>query len=142
MTLRKSFLISTIALTLGLILGISKSGPSQAATFSRYIQSHKWVRITDGTQGGYHDKTTFTNRTATIHNKYLGTQTWRFYNLRKTNAHTYYANFRTTNHGKKYPVKIQLRSKNTIWLVHKHFWHLKGNYTGNSNFGATIFKKA
>ncbi|EHO51640.1 hypothetical protein [Lentilactobacillus kisonensis] len=142
MTLKNSLLIGTTALALGMVSGVSKPVNGQAATFSHYIRSHVWIRTTDGTQGGYHDKTTFTNRTATVRDKYLGTQVWRFYNLRKTNSRTYYANFRTINHGKKYPVKIQLRSKNTIWLVHKHFWHLKGNYTGNSNFGAVIFKRA
>lgn len=141
MNFKKTLLVGVASMSLGVVSALNADS-SSAATFSRYIRNHVWIRTTDGTQGGYHDKTTFTHRTATVRDKYIGTQVWRFYNLRKTNGRTYYANFRTSRHGKKYPVKIQLRSRNTIWMVHKHFWHLKGTYTGNSQFGAIIFKRA
>lgn len=142
MELKKYLLVGLASLSLGLGIGFSSASPIHAATFSHYIKSHLWIRTTDGSQGGYHDKTRFTNRTLTAHGKWTGTYTWRFYNLRKTNVRTYYANVKYTKNGKKHPVKVRLISKNTIWMLRKHMWGLKGNYSGNSNYGATIFKRA
>ncbi|WP_282802521.1 hypothetical protein [Secundilactobacillus kimchicus] len=150
--------INTAMFVLGTVLLIVFATPSQvqAATFSNYIKRNTWIRTTDCVQGGYHDLTNFSDRTFTSYSKLSGKYIWRFYKLKRTNKYTYYANVKCsyyanyspldkhgnpTKYSKTTPMKIQLKSKNTLWIVPKHVPHLPGKYSGNSTYGANIFKR-
>ncbi|UQS87167.1 hypothetical protein MOO44_03110 [Nicoliella spurrieriana] len=145
MKINKALISISISFLMGFLILVVASPVTNAASFSKYIRSHNWYRLTDGSQGGYNDKTKFSNRTIKYTTPYEGKTRIKFYTLKKVNKTTYYGkgnykNKMTKNPGnKKYWFKIKQVSKDTIWLVPKHHIHVSGNYKGNSQYGAVIF---
>lgn len=141
--MQKAILISTAALALGLtgFMAPTQSASAKTTYLPSYIRHHTFYRLTDGSQGGYHDKTTFKGNRMSVHSKMLGKHyTWRLSGLKKHSSKVYYARL---HYSKKYsePIKIKIFNKKHFDFIPKHIGQLKGNYTGNESFGATIFKR-
>ncbi|WP_395390557.1 MULTISPECIES: hypothetical protein [Levilactobacillus] len=133
--------ITGLALITLVPLGIPTTANAKSTTLPRTIRNHTWYRLTDGSQGGFHDKTTFKGNHFTI--KVKGTNLryhWHFSGLKKHTATTYYGRL---HYAKKHSalVKIKIFSKSHFDIVQKHTPNLAGNYTGNESYGATIFKR-
>lgn len=139
--LRKKILSIIILVMAASIPLTSTSTTANAKTtyLPQYIRHHTWYRLTDGTQGGYHDKTTFTGNKMHIHS-YFGKKVWKITNLKRSNSKTYYGRLHYSKKNSQ-PVKFKIINKKHFDIIQKHMWNLKGNYTGNEQFGAQIFKR-
>ncbi|WP_125582193.1 hypothetical protein [Levilactobacillus cerevisiae] len=134
--------ITITALTLVAVapLGLPLTA-NASTTLPKSIRSHTWYRLTDGSQGGFHDRTTFKGNHATIHVK--GTSLryhWRFTGLKKHAKSTYYGRLHYSAKTSA-PVKIKIFNKTHFDIIPKHTPNLAGNYTGNESYGAMIFKR-
>lgn len=89
------------------------------------------------------DRTTFKGNKLKI--RIVGhTYHWRLTGLKKHSKTIYYGrlhfNWKKSNKGSKL-VKIKIQNKQKFDIIQKHFFNLRGNYTGNENYGAMIFKR-
>ncbi|MFC6254869.1 hypothetical protein ACFP1H_09795 [Secundilactobacillus hailunensis] len=134
----KSTRIVALTLAAGMLLPIF-SAPLTANAKTTYlpsaVRSHRWYRLTDGTSGGYHDKTTFKGNHMTV-----GHGHWSLTGLKKHSKSTYYGRL---HYSKKYSelIKVKIVSSKHFYFVPKHVEGLSGNYTGNEDFGAITFKR-
>lgn len=78
----KKWFLSLTVIALG-TAGLFAPTPASAKTtyLPRTIRHHTFYRLTDGAQGGLHDKTTFTGNRMRV-----GHWTWRLTHVRKQNA--------------------------------------------------------
>lgn len=131
-------------------IGLTHQVQAKTTYLPAGIRHHVWYRTTSGTEGGFHDRTTFKGNTMTF--KTLGyahanstrltmvTVRWQFKNLKHTSKWNYYGRKYYTK--TKYElVKIHIKNAHQFDLIPKHFAQLRGNYTGNEDYGATIFKR-
>ena len=138
--LRKKLLSIIILVMAASIPLTSTSTTANAKTtyLPQYIRHHTWYRLTSGTEGGFHDRTTFKGNNVHIHTDF-GKQVWKITNLKRHNPKIYYGRL---HYSKKYsqPVKFKIINKKHLDIIQKHTWILKCTYTGNEQFGAQIFK--
>lgn len=131
------------ALILALITLSPLALPTTANAKTTYLPStvrhHIWYRLTDGAQAGYHDKTRFKGNKMTL-TTVTGTAHWHFTGLKRHNKTTYYGRLHYSKKSSQ-PVKVKVFSAKHFDIVPKHVQGLKGNYTGNEQYGATIFKR-
>ncbi|GEP19464.1 hypothetical protein [Pediococcus argentinicus] len=136
--------ITTIFLALPLTAVKPVNAKTKYTSLPTSIRSHVWYRLTDGHQGGFHDRTTFTKKS--VHAKASWTKhktyTWSFSKIRKDSKHkgTYYANLKFSKHDSS-PVKIKVISSKQFWIIKKHPLFTSGNYQGNANYGAMVYKR-
>lgn len=132
----KKWFLSLTVIALGTAGLFAPTSASAKTTYLPHtIRHHTFYRLTDGAQGGFHDKTTFTGNRMRV-----GHWTWRLTHVRKQNAKTYFATLHYTKRRAE-PIKIKVFSAKHFDFVPKHILHLKGAYTGNEQYGATIFKR-
>ncbi|GEO69650.1 hypothetical protein [Levilactobacillus acidifarinae] len=140
--MKKQLIVTAAAFALGLT-GCLMSTPSASAKTTylpSYIRHHTFYRLTDGSQGGYHDKTTFKGNHMSLHSSALGHYTWRLSGLKKHSSKVYYGRIHYSKKSSA-PIKIKIFNKKHFDFIPKHIGQLKGNYTGDESFGATIFKR-
>ncbi|GAX01583.1 hypothetical protein [Secundilactobacillus silagei] len=129
-----------VALTLaaGMLLPVF-SAPLTANAKTTYlpsaVRSHRWYQLTDGSQGGFHNKTTFKGNHMTV-----GHSHWSLTGLKKHSKSTYYGKL---HYSKSYSqlIKVKINSSKSFWFIPKHVEGTKGNYKGNADYGAMIFKR-
>lgn len=133
-----------IALTLatGMLLPVF-SAPLTANAKTTYlpssIRSHRWYRLTDGSQGGYHDKTTFKGNHMTV-KSYGHTYHWSLTGLKKHSKSTYYGRLHFSKKSSEL-IKVKIVSSKHFDFIPKHFEGVSGNYKANEDYGAMIFKR-
>lgn len=127
--------------SIGLFSGIGPVTTANAKTtyLPSNIRNHTWYRLTDGAQGGYHDKTQFKGNHMTL-KTVTGKSHWYFTGLKRHHKNTYYGRLHYSKKSSKL-VKIKLFNTKHFDIIPKHIHGLKGNYTGNEQYGATIFKR-
>ncbi|ANZ61950.1 hypothetical protein AYR62_05715 [Secundilactobacillus paracollinoides] len=123
------------------ICGLATAPTANAKTtyLPTSIRNHVWYQITSGTEGGFHDKTTFKGNAMTVN--IAGTNyKWHFTGLKKSSKTVYYGRLHYAG-GKSDLVKIKIKSSKKFDIIPKHFMNLKGNYTGNESYGAMIYTR-
>ncbi len=126
------------ALTVG---GVAMTPTANAKTtyLPTSIRHHVWYQITSGTEGGFHDKTTFKGNYMTV--KIAGTNyKWHFTGLKKSSKTVYYGRLHYDG-GISEPVKVKIKSSKKFDIIPKHVMHLKGNYTGTEKYGAMVYTR-
>lgn len=131
-----TILLATVALS---PLALTTTANAKTTYLPSTVRHHTWYRLTDGAQGGYHDKTHFNGNHMTL-TTVTGKAHWYFTGLKRHSKTTYYGRLHYSKKSSK-PVKIKLFSTKHFDIVPKHIHGLKGNYTGNEQYGATIFKR-
>lgn len=137
----KKLTIATIALATLTPLALPTTASAKTTYLPKNIRSHTWYRLTDGVQGGFHDKTTFKGNHFTI--KIKGTHLryhWRLSGLKKRSKTTYYGRLHYSKQRSEL-VKVKVFNKKHFDIIPKHVMSLAGNYTGNESYGAMIFKR-
>jgi len=139
--MQKSLVLMTVALGLGLggLVGPTTAASAKTTYLPSAIRHHTFYRLTSGTEGGFHDKTTFKGNKISIHMT-GGHYTWRLTGVKRHNAKTYYARLHYTKKHSE-PIKIKIFNSKHFDFIPKHFMNLKGNYTGDESYGAQIFKR-
>ncbi|MFC6289791.1 hypothetical protein [Levilactobacillus angrenensis] len=140
----KKIVYTTLAIGLALT-GLGVANPTTASAKTTYlpkaVRSHTWYRLTDGAQGGFHDKTTFKGNHFTIKVKGASLRYhWHFTGLKKHTKTTYYGRLHYSKKRSEL-VKVKVFSHKHFDIIPKHVFHLAGNYTGNESYGAMIFKR-
>lgn len=134
---------SLIALSLAAVTLSPLVLPTTASAKITYLPStirhHTWYRLTDGAQGGYHDKTQVKGNKLHLKTAAGNTQ-WYFTGLKRHSKTIYYGRLHYSKKSSQ-PVKVKIFSTKHFDIVPKHIHGLKGNYTGNEQYGATIFKR-
>ncbi|MFD1421926.1 hypothetical protein [Lactiplantibacillus songbeiensis] len=131
-------------LSLGGGLGWSTATASAKTTYlPKTIRSHTWYYTASGTEGGFHERTTFKKNALRLHMRGAGTYTWRFSKVKKHSSKVYYAhvNYGGGNHDQ---VKIKLVGKKEFLIISKHqlgTQYSKKAYAGTADYGAKIFKR-
>jgi len=139
----KKMLSSLLIILISVLsIGLTAKPASASTTYlPANIRHHVWTRLTDGSQGGYHDHTTFKGNHLTINEKATGLHYhWRFTGLKKANKTTYYGRLHYSKSNSSL-VKIKIFSSKHFDIIPKHMQGLKGSYTSNEQYGATIFKR-
>lgn len=137
----KSLLVATVALATLTPIAVPTTASAKTTYLPKTIRSHTWYRLTDGGQGGFHDKTTFKGNHATI--KVKGTNLryhWHFTGLKKHTKTTYYGRLHYSKKRSEL-VKVKVFSHKHFDIIPKHVFHLAGNYTANESYGAIVFKR-
>lgn len=140
--MRKTMLIGTLASSLlfSTIMIMPATTASAKTTYlPKSVRSHKWYRLTDGYQAGYHDKTIFKGNKMTV-STLGGKAHWHFTGLKRHSKKIYYGRLHYSKKNSE-PVKVKIISSKHFDIIPKHFSWLKGNYTGNEKMGAIIYKR-
>ncbi|GAX03104.1 hypothetical protein IWT140_00702 [Secundilactobacillus pentosiphilus] len=133
-----------VALTLsaGMLLPVF-CAPLTASAKTTYlpssVRSHTWYRLTDGSQGGFHDKTTFKGNHMTV-KSYGHTYHWSLTSLKKHSKSTYYGRL---HYSKKHSelIKVKIVSSKHFDFIPKHSYGTIGSYKGTDRVGAIIFRR-
>ncbi|MTV81469.1 hypothetical protein [Secundilactobacillus folii] len=121
-------------------LGTAANTASAKTTYlPRSIRSHVFYRTTDGTQGGYHDKTIFKGNRMTV-KSYGHYYHWNLTGLKRHSKTIYYGRLHYSKKSSQL-IKIKIYSSKHFDFIPKHTYGLTGNYKGTEDFGAIIFKR-
>jgi len=142
--MKKQIWVLLALLSLGGGLGWSTPTANAKTTYlPKTIRRHTWYYTASGTEGGFHERTTFKKNTLRLYMRGVGTYTWRFSKVKKSSAKVYYArvNYGGGDHDQ---VKLKLVGKKEFLIISKHrlgIRYSKKAYAGTADYGAKIFKR-